>query len=84
MDNLSSENLKCDKSVFESVPSHRFIEGIRIYDEWINHKDYPEPPNEKEQPTAASKAMYDRYRSELLKFSQQRIEEWKIIESELN
>lgn len=79
MDNVNSENLKCDKSVFESVPSYRFIEGIYIADSWINHKDYPEPPDEKEQPTEESKNIYDRYRSELQKFSLNRIEEWRAL-----
>ena len=77
MDNVNGENLKCDKSVFESRPPHRFIEGVYIADSWIEHTDYPEPPDENEQPTEESKKMYDKYRSELLKFSLNRIEERK-------
>lgn len=80
MDSVNNENLKCNKSVFESMPSYRMIEGIYIQDRWMNHKDYPEPPDEKEQPTTESKNMYDRYRSELQKFSLSRIEECRALE----
>ncbi len=64
-------------SLCETMPPYSIIENVYIQDSWKNHKDYPEPPDEKEQPTEESKAIYDRYRNELLKFSQQRIEEWR-------
>lgn len=77
MDNPNSQIKKCDSSLFESVPSYSFIEGVRIHDEWTSHKNYPKPPDEKEQPTEESKMIYDKYRVELLKFSVERLKEWK-------
>jgi hypothetical protein len=71
----SKENLS--SSLCETMPPYSIIENVYIQDSWKNHKDYPEPPNEKEQPTEESKAIYDKYRSDLLKFSNQRIEECK-------
>lgn len=77
MDNVNNQILKVDSSLFESMPSYKCIEGVRIHDEWINHKDYPVPPSEKEQPTEESKMIYDKYREALLIFSDERLKEWK-------
>lgn len=69
MDNTNNQITPLDLSIFENVDNGRFIEGVYIYDRWMDDPLYPEPPCEIEEPTIDSDKIYESYRKALSDFA---------------